>query len=171
MTLRLLTPDDASALRLLWAEGLRLRPEAFLLTEAELEATAEESLAAGIASALHYGAFQDDILVGFVIARRGGAERLRHTADIGPLYVTQGAGGQGHGHALMTAVLNQLKLDGLLQVELSVDAANAAAIALYEKLGFIPFGRRPRSVFVNGKPRTDFLMIRSLDGTDLSTFA
>ncbi|NNK15937.1 MAG: GNAT family N-acetyltransferase [Sulfitobacter sp.] len=167
MTLRQLTHQDAPALRALWSEGLRQMPAAFLLTEAELLAIPEERFAANIDGALHLGTFADGRLLGFVIARRGGVARLRHTADIGPLYVSMTAQGRGLGRALMQAALDTLTGQGLKQVELTVDETNTAAVGLYKDLGFTAFGRRPRSVIVNGIDRTDILMIRALDGAEL----
>ncbi|MCT4559035.1 MAG: GNAT family N-acetyltransferase [Pelagimonas sp.] len=142
-------------------------PSAFLLTKDELLAAPLDRLADGIASGVYLGAFRAEQLVGFVIARRGGVQRLQHTGDIGPLYVAPSAQKQGVGKALMQRALDQLAQAGLLQVELTVDADNAPAVTLYQSLGFITFGRRPRSVLVDGEPRNDLLMIRALDGADL----
>lgn len=171
MTLRRLTSQDATALRALWAEGLRNIPAAFLLTEEELLAIPEDRFAAGIPAQHWFGAFQKETLVGYVAARPGNVSRLRHTADIGPLYVAPSAQGQGLGRALMETLLNHLTGEGLLQVELSVDATNTKAIALYESLGFATFGRRPRSVIIDDISRIDLLMIRALDGADLTPTA
>lgn len=171
MTIRRLEAEDADRLRALWAEGLRLLPEHFLLTEAELMAIPEDRFVAGVTSQLWFGAFAGVDMLGYVVARPGSVERLRHTADIGPLYVTKAAQGQGLGHALMHAALDGLTENGQLQAELTVDASNASAIALYKSLGFHIFGRRPRSVLIAGSPRTDLMMIRALDGADLSADA
>lgn len=169
MTLRRLSADDVVALRALWLEGLRDMPASFLTTPDELLARSDAQLTAGIGSYLYLGSFDQDHLVGFAVARQGGMTRLRHTADIGPLYVTPSHQRQGRADALLRSMLKELREDKLLQAELSVDAANVAAIALYESLGFVTFGRRPRSVMIDGAPRDDLLMIVALDGYDLST--
>lgn len=167
MILRRLSADDTARLRALWLRGLREVPEAFLLTPDELCAMADSAFAANIDKHLFIGAFDKDTLIGFVVARRGGVTRLMHTADIGPLYVAPSHQRRGHARALMRAAMDQLAQDGVLQCELTLDAQNTAARLLYTDLGFTLFGRRPRSVIIDGQPRDDLLMIRALDGADL----
>ncbi|PJI84684.1 ribosomal protein S18 acetylase RimI-like enzyme [Yoonia maricola] len=167
LELRRLTPDDASLLRTLWVDGLQRTPDLFLLTEDELRAISDADFAQRICGAVYLGAFERNILQGFVVFRRGSVERLRHTADIGPLYVVPMMQGRGVGRSLMKAALDWLVNDGVSQVELTLDETNAAALGLYQSLGFQTFGRRPRSVIVADQPRTDLLMMKSLDGFDL----
>ena len=144
-------------------------PASFLLEAEEARALTNEAVAKGLDAHFHFGAFNDQSrLVGFVTARRGGAKRMRHMADIGPLYVTASAQRQGHARALMEAAMEELRGEGVLQVELCVDEENSGARALYSALGFIAFGRRPRSVLIGTEPRHAILMIRALDGADLS---
>jgi ribosomal protein S18 acetylase RimI-like enzyme len=168
--LRQLTAKDAVALRAFWAEALRSAPTYFLLTEDELLAIPESSFANGIENGHYVGAFDHGgQLIGFVVARRGGPVRLKHTADIGPLYVHEKSQGQGIGRALMENLCERLKADGLLQSELTVDATNHRAITLYKSLGFVEFGLRPRSVFVEKLARNDLMMMIAFDGTILET--
>lgn len=168
MTIRRLTARDLSAFRALWAEGLSAVPTAFLMSAEEVRAIPNKEIAARLETDLYLGVFDETgRLAGFVVARRGGPQRLRHTADIGPLYVRETAQGQGMGRRLMEALLGHLTEAGLLQAELVVDVENTSAQVLYNSLGFLVFGRRPRSVLIDGVPRDDYLMIRALDGTDL----
>lgn len=169
MSLRRLTAKDAAALRALWLEGLSERSDAFLLTPDELSAIPDDRFAAGIDSGVMFGWWTDEALKGYAIARRGGPKRLRHTADIGPVYVTASEQRKGIGRALMQAVMTHLKDEGLLQAELTVDARNSRAIGLYTSLGFVPFGHRPRSVLMEDRPRDDLLMICALDGSRFDT--
>jgi ribosomal protein S18 acetylase RimI-like enzyme len=68
----------------------------------------------------------------------------------------------------MEAVLQHLIDAGVQQAELVVDVENQGAQKLYHALGFHVFGRRPRSVLIDGAGRDDFLMIKALDGADLT---
>lgn len=169
MTVRRLTPKDLSAFRALWADGLMRVPNAFLFSAEEVRALPNKDVERGLEINLTLGAFNDaNRLVGFVSARRGGPKRMRHMADIGPLYVHPDAQGQGFGRLLMEAVLQNLGDAGVQQAELVVDVENHGAQKLYLALGFHVFGRRPRSVLIDGVGRDDFLMIKALDGVDLS---
>ncbi|MEN8658285.1 GNAT family N-acetyltransferase [Marivita sp.] len=169
MTVRRLTPKDLSAFRALWADGLMRVPNAFLFSAEEVRALPNKDVERGLEINLTLGAFNDvNRLVGFVSARRGGPKRMRHMADIGPLYVHPDAQGQGFGRLLMDAVLQNLGDAGVQQAELVVDVENHGAQKLYLALGFHVFGRRPRSVLIDGVGRDDFLMIKALDGVDLS---
>ena len=144
-------------------------PSAFLFSAEEVRAIPNRDVERGLDVNLTLGAFDDATrLIGFVSARRGVPRRLRHMADIGPLYVRTEARDQGCGRALMEALLLHLTKAGVQQAELCVDVDNIKAQALYRALGFHIFGRRPRSVLIDGTERDDFLMIRSLDGTDLT---
>ena len=169
MTVRRLTPKDLSAFRALWADGLMRVPSAFLFSAEEVRAIPNRDVERGLQANLTLGAFDaGNRLVGFVSARRGGPKRMRHMADVGPLYVRPEAQGQGFGRALMEAVLQQLAEAGVQQAELCVDVENTQAQALYHALGFVVFGRRPRSVLIDGVGRDDVLMIKALDGADLT---
>ncbi len=172
MNIRRLTPKDLSAYRALWADGLMRVPSAFLFSAEEVRAIPNKDVERMLEVNLTLGAFDDaKRLVGFVTARRGGPKRMHHVADVGPLYVRHDAQGQGFGRALMQALLQLLESAGIQQAELCVDVENTGAQKLYSALGFHVFGRRPRSVLVDGVPRDDFLMIRSLDGADLTRSA
>lgn len=169
MIVRRLTPKDLSAFRALWADGLMRVPTAFLFSAEEVRAIPNKDVERGLEVNLTLGAYNDaQRLVGFVSARRGAPKRMRHMADIGPLYVHPDAQGQGFGRALMDALLDHLTEAGVQQVELCVDVENTGAQALYRAMGFHVFGRRPRSVLIDGAGRDDYLMIKALDGSDLT---
>lgn len=58
--------------------------------------------------------------------------------------------GQGVGKKLMQAALDAARDKGLTRVELSVNAANERAAALYRKFGFIVEGVRRKAVCIDG---------------------
>ncbi len=70
-------------------------------------------------------------------------EKTRHRADFG-ISIDRSYWGFGIGRALTEACIECAKAAGYAQVELSVVAENASAIALYESVGFREYGRNPR---------------------------
>lgn len=73
----------------------------------------------------------------------GPQQKVRHRADFG-IGVLKEYWGLGLGKALTEACIACAKEAGYTQLELSVVADNPAAIALYQKEGFVEFGRNPR---------------------------
>ena len=54
------------------------------------------------------------------------------------------ARGRGHGRTLLLAMAGAFRADGLETIELSVHAANAPALGLYERIGMVPDFRAER---------------------------
>jgi ribosomal-protein-alanine N-acetyltransferase len=82
-------------------------------------------------------AAQDGMLAGFAMAALA--------ADIGELesiVVAEEVRRQGIGAALLKAVLAWARRQGARRMELEVRISNRAAIALYERAGFVQDGRR-----------------------------
>lgn len=75
---------------------------------------------------------------GFVLARL-----VVDEAEILTIAVAPSAQRRGLGHALMDAILRQLHIARASMLFLEVDEVNAAALALYRRLGFKQVGKRP----------------------------
>ena len=73
----------------------------------------------------------------------GDKEKIRHRADFG-ISVDRHYWNLGIGTALMHACIECARAAGYEQIELNVVAENATAIAMYEKAGFVEFGRNPK---------------------------
>jgi ribosomal-protein-alanine N-acetyltransferase len=76
---------------------------------------------------------------GFLIARGAGDE-----AEILTLAVNPSHRRQGLARALLTAAIDALRKAGAKRLFLEVDEANESARGLYQSLGAIAVGRRPR---------------------------
>jgi [ribosomal protein S18]-alanine N-acetyltransferase len=76
---------------------------------------------------------------GFIIVRSAGDE-----AEILTLAVDQNHRRQGLARALLSAAVAALREAGSKRLFLEVDAANAPARGLYQALGAVAVGRRPR---------------------------
>jgi ribosomal-protein-alanine N-acetyltransferase len=79
------------------------------------------------------------VAYGFVVARRAADE-----VDVLLVAVAEDARRCGAGTALVEAALADAARAGAVSAHLEVRASNAAAIALYARLGFVAVGRRPR---------------------------
>lgn len=78
-------------------------------------------------------------LVGFVAAQLATDE-----AEILDLAVANAVRRQGVGRRLLEEVLRYLAARGAVRVLLEVRPSNMGALALYERMGFVQVGRRPR---------------------------
>ena len=71
------------------------------------------------------------------------AEKTRHRAHFG-IAIEKAVWGIGIGKALTEACIECAREAGYTQLELEVVADNARAMALYQRAGFIEYGRNPR---------------------------
>lgn len=73
----------------------------------------------------------------------GAKSKVRHRANFG-ISVAKEFWGLGIGKALMDACIECAGIAGYEQLELDVVAENARAISMYEKAGFVEYGRNPK---------------------------
>ena len=107
----------------------------------------------------------NDSLAGMIGFLREPRSKYAHRGNIVSVYVVPEARGRGIAHRLLDAALAHARsLDGLLQVHLTVVAANVAAARSYERAGFVCYGRVPRAEILNGEPVAEDLMVLMLDG-------
>ena len=113
----------------------------------------------------------DVFLGGFVAGQLQGLVGLqgryrpkeRHNATVVGLFVAPEASGRGLGRALMQALLACARArPELLQLDLTVTEGNAAALALYDSLGFTVYGVLPRAVRVDGRDYAKIHMLYAL---------
>ena len=89
-------------------------------------------------------AFVNDEVAGTAgIESLGSKYKIRHRADFG-ISVAKKYWGLGIGKALMEACIECARNVGYLQLELTVVAENKRAVAMYEKAGFVEYGRNPK---------------------------
>lgn len=89
-------------------------------------------------------ALMDGRVVGMAgIDSIGAQYKVRHRAEYG-VSILRAYWGLGIGRALTQACIRCARQVGYTQLELTVVAENARAMALYRSLGFIEYGRNPR---------------------------
>jgi len=162
MQIRRLTPADASQFQALRLAGLRDEPLSFASSydeEKELPACAIEDRLAIKPDRGTFGAFDGESLVGLVSLGREDMQKLSHKAFIWGMYVKPGSRGKGIARALIGAALSLARsVPELRQVNLCANARNIAAIALYQSMGFKPFGHEPGSMLINGELQDEIHM-------------
>lgn len=90
-------------------------------------------------------AFDGQKVAGNVAVSRISARyKMAHRAELG-IAIRREYWNEGIGQWLMKAAITEARRVGYEQLELGVFADNARAIALYEKLGFLEYGRGPRA--------------------------
>jgi len=169
LSIRLLTPHDASAYCSLRLRALIDHPEAFT-SSAEEEAgkplswtEARLTADAGKAHDLFLGAFLDDRLIGMVGLQGRYRPKERHNATVVGLFVAPEAGGRGVGLALMRDLLARAQAQpDLMQLDLTVTGGNDAAQNLYARCGFTVFGVLPRAIQVGGRYYAKVHMVMTL---------
>ena len=72
--------------------------------------------------------------------------------------------GRGLGRILLVTQLDALAALGVTEVFLEVEAGNAAALALYRKLGFSQVGERKAYYAKAGEPAAKALILRRATG-------
>ena len=87
-------------------------------------------------------------------------QKLRHGADIVSVYIKPAYRGKGIGRALLQALIDEAKSYSFLEnLVLTVTSTQAAAIALYESLGFIQQGVLPRNIKIDGTYYDQIIMV------------
>ena len=104
------------------------------------------------ALALWLVAVEDGIVAGYV-----GSQTVCNETDMMNVAVTADFRRRGIGEQLVTALVAELKAIESHCLTLEVRASNTPAQAMYEKLGFVEIGRRPR-YYQN--PKEDALILR-----------
>ena len=152
IVIRLLTPADTAAFCALRLRAILDSPSSFSSSrEDELARTPEEHAQRIAGGPLHraFGAFDGERLVGFAGLRRDPMRQLWHKALLWGVFVDVQQRGKGVARRLVNACIAQAEADpAIMQVHLSVNAENNAALSLYESLGFIAYGTEPRSMRV-----------------------
>ena len=166
MTLRVLTRDDASAYRDLRLRALREWPPAFGTPVEEEERMSLGALSERLVESKDrclLGAFEGRALVGSIRLSRYDASNECHLAYLAGFYVIPERRRFGHGRALATQAITRARLDGVLRrLNLTVVSQQKSAIALYESLGFVPYGIEKEAFHARGLFYDEILMTLAL---------
>jgi L-phenylalanine/L-methionine N-acetyltransferase len=144
MIVRRAEPGDAQGLKDL-GDAVGSEPEGWLVTtNGWREASDERRYLRAIRrypNAAVFVADEEGLIVGRLSVARDQHPASRHVADLG-LMVAQSHRRRGVGTALLQAAVDWGRETGVRKLELHVFPWNEAAIALYEKFGFVREGYR-----------------------------
>ena len=156
-------PVDAADFQELRLRGLAECPTAFASSLAEEGDAGPAAIAQRLAPAPDgavLGAFDVATLAGVVGVKREHHAKLAHKAFLWGMYVAPEHRRRRVGRLLVDAALAQAyAMPGVARVNLGVNAANAAAIALYEGAGFTRFGLERDFMRVDGAPQDELHMV------------
>jgi RimJ/RimL family protein N-acetyltransferase len=111
---------------------------------------------------------EDGALVGYLEVQGGAFRRNRHVGEI--VVGMRGAyRGRGIGTRLFESAERWAAEHGLRRLELTVMTHNAAAIALYQKMGFAIEGTRRSSLLVDGSFVDEYYMAKLLPDESTAT--
>jgi len=126
--------------------------------------TTERDLAAKDESNFILGYWEKERLVGIIGFIRETRRKKQHKGWIWGMFVYPEYQGKGIGKALLTACLERAaQLDGLEKVLLSVTSTAAAALSLYQALGFEAYGTERRAMIWRGQAVDEIFMEKIID--------
>jgi len=163
-TVRQLSDADRVDFRELRQTALTVNPDDFMFTAEEEMAVPRLVIEAALerpgASNFFLGAFAGDPaqLVGIAGLLTNESLKTRHSGHLVSVFVHPEHRRQGIARALLERLLAQATQAGLRSVRLEVVAENRIAIALYELLGFIAYGREP-AAYRLGEREWDLLLM------------
>lgn len=146
VTIRHFGPDEWPAYRALRLSALAEAPHAFGSTHAAEAALPPEHWAARMVRSATAGI--DRALVAEIDGRMIGLAWAKVDADdpalvnLFQMWVAPEARGQGVAAALLDEAVRWARARGALAIQLGVNCANAAAVGLYERAGFVDTGLR-----------------------------
>lgn len=140
LTYRYLSPADAAEFRALRLHSFAEEPDAFFFTREEMEPKPLVFWERLLSEGWHIGAFIDGTLAGCASLWQEKGVKIRHRGYLGAVYVGRQLRGKGVARAMIQALLDKGKENGLELVRLSTKENNPVSVGLYKSLGFEPYG-------------------------------
>ena len=105
------------------------------------------------------GAFENSTLIGIAGFSRAQKAKICHKSYLWGVFVTPEHRTRGGGAELIGFLLfHGFNIDGISQIQLTVEANNVHAISLYEKYGFVQYGKEVDAIRVEDNSYDELLM-------------
>jgi ribosomal protein S18 acetylase RimI-like enzyme len=164
--IRPLTAADATAFRQIRLQAISDSPSAVWPTYEEEARRSAEEIEARIQrtdTQVVFGAFIDRELVGIAGLRREPLDQVRHKAVLWGVFVSPERRRDGLARKLFSRVQSFAREEGVLQIQLCVNAENVRARNLYRSIGFQSFGVEPRAMRIGDRYFDEEHMVLRLD--------
>ncbi len=158
-TIRLLTREDGPIYQQLRLQSLQNDPEAFLSTFENEKKFHENVFSDHLDWAYHpplYGYFgifvknnsgESDVLAGYVQVSKTYLDKQEHVAVLNNLYIAPQFRKKGFASILFRYVFDELKKsDKIERLFLTCSAKNDTALHFYDKMGFVRYGLKEKSI-------------------------
>jgi ribosomal protein S18 acetylase RimI-like enzyme len=110
----------------------------------------------------YYGMFDQNKLIGIAVVVKNPRSKMAHSATINSVYVRPAYQHKGVAIKLLNRIFKDAHESNIEQLTLSVVSSNTSAIKLYNELGFVEYGRHPKSIRYEGKYYEQILMIKEV---------
>jgi GNAT superfamily N-acetyltransferase len=168
ITIRAVTAADAMAWAALRRRMLTEAPLLFGSEPPDTDVALADSLRARLSrpDVTMLGAWHADTLCGATGIERYESPREQHKAWVWSVYVLPAYRGQGVASALLAEALRVATAwGGIEQVHLTVSEWEGSARPLYERFGFVAWGRAPRALVWEGQSADETYMMLELSAS------
>jgi len=147
--LRIATPDDAAAIRDIYAPSIT---DSVISFEAVVPSTAEmrSRISSTLAGTPWLVCERAGAVVGYAYASKHQARAAYQWSADASVYVSAAARRLGAGRSLYTALFTLIRLQGYRAVHAGITLPNAASVGLHEAFGFVPIGVYPKVGYKHG---------------------
>jgi ribosomal protein S18 acetylase RimI-like enzyme len=158
-----LTIDDFDIWKAARLEAVRLHPDSFGESLADVEKQNKSYFAKSLETATILAYFVGDEIAGMIGCFRFTPHNAQHKGVIFGMYVKEKYRRQSIAAQLLDAIEKHAKANfNLVQLQLHVTTQNQKAFPLYKKRGYSVYGTEPKSLLINGKFYDDYLMAKLL---------
>jgi ribosomal protein S18 acetylase RimI-like enzyme len=160
--IRQLSSDDVDIFRRLRLEALLEEPLSFASVYDDWAQLSDDEWRHHLDHPV-FVAFVDGRPVGMMGVKFQRPSRFSHRATIIGVYVQKGQRGSGMATQLLGHVIQHAKDHAVLQLELSVNAENSAAVRFYQRHGFLEVGRIPDGFRGHNMEADEVIMVLRLN--------